>query len=304
MNALRWLTGQPYLLLTLTATMWAGNAIAGKLAVGHISPFLLTSARWTAAFLILLSFAGPVLRRDWKAISRHWPFLALLGVIGFTAFNNLLYLALNHTTAINVSILQAAMPLFVFVFNFVLFRIRSTRLQILGFGLTLVGVVLTATKGNPFRLTGQEVNIGDLIMLMAVCAYGLYSTALIRKPQLHWLSFITVLAFFAMLGSVPFAIWEVTSGNVLWPDTQGLLVALYTALLPAILAQLMWIRGLELIGSNRGGVFINLVPIFAAFMAVFILGEAFRFYHAIALLLVIGGVWMSQQTKPSPTQAG
>ncbi|MEC9343474.1 MAG: DMT family transporter [Pseudomonadota bacterium] len=303
MSILGRLSGQPYLILTLTAAMWAGNAIAGKLAVGHVSPFLLTSLRWIAALAILLAFAGPAIRRDWAAIRRHWPFLALLGIVGFTAFNNLLYLSLNYTTAINVAIIQAAMPLFVFAFNFVLFSIRSTWLQLAGFALTLAGVILTATKGNPFGLADQTINVGDLIMLAAVFAYGLYSVALVRKPPLHWLSFITVLAFFAMLSSLPFTIWEVTSGKVVWPDTQGWLVALYTALLPAILAQLMWIRGLEIIGSNRGGVFINLVPIFAAVMAVAILGEQFRFYHAIAMALVVGGVWLSQRTKPVPPQA-
>ena len=290
MTLLRRATSQPYLLLSLTAAMWAGNTIAGKLAAGHVSPLLLTSIRWAIADIILLVAAAPMLRRDWPTIARHLPFLALLGAMGFTLFNSLFYVALNYTTAIHAAIEQAAMPLVVFALNFAIFRVRATWLQIAGFALTLVGVILTATNGNPFAVAGQNINIGDLMMMIAVLAYGLYSVLLVRKPPLHWLSFITILAGFAFITSIPAAIYEMTS--------PGWGVAVYTAIFPSILAQLMWIRGLEIIGTNRGGVFINLVPIFAAVMAVLILGEEFRLYHAVALALVIFGVWITQK-KPA-----
>lgn len=298
MTLLRNLSSQPYALLTLTAVMWAGNAIAGKLAVGHISPFLLTSSRWCIASLILVTLAWRHLRRDWPVIARQWPFLALLGAIGFALFNDLLYLALTHTTAINVAIEQAAMPLIVFLLNFLLFQIRTTWLQVSGFVLTLVGVVITATQGNPFGMASQPVNIGDLYMIGAVLAYGVYSVALARKPALHWLSFIAVLVTSAFVASLPATIWEIANEKVIWPDGQGWMVALYTAIFPSILAQIMWIRGLEMIGSNRGGVFINLVPIFAAVMAVAMLGEALHLHQAVAMVLVMTGVWIAQR-KPA-----
>lgn len=295
MQSMRWFAGQPYLILTLTSILWAGNAVAGRFATGHVSPFLLTSLRWAIALAILLPFSVAVLRRDWAAIRTHWRILAFYGVVGFTLFNNLLYLALNYTTAINAAIEQAAMPLFVFVANFILFGIRVTVLQVLGFVLTLVGVVLTATHGNPFGLAQTPLNIGDAIMLAAVAAYGIYSVALARKPQIHWLSLMTATACFAFAASIPFAVAEWLAGRLILPDAQGWIVSLYVAIFPAIIAQICWVRGLELIGSNRGGVFINLVPIFAAGLAVLILGEQFRLYHAAALVLVVAGVWMSQK---------
>lgn len=297
MTVLRKLSGMPYGLLTLTALMWAGNAIAGKLAVGHISPFLLTSTRWLIAAVVLIALGWRHLQRDWPVISRHWPYLAFLGVVGFTLFNNLFYIALIHTTAINVAIEQAAIPLVVFAVNFLLFRIRTTWLQAAGFALTLAGVILIASQGNPFRIAGQQINIGDLYMMAAVVAYGVYSAALVRKPPLHWLSFIAVLVFFAFVASLPTTAWEIATDSVIWPDRQGAMVALYTAIFPSILAQTMWIRGLEIIGSNRGGVFANLVPIFATVMAVLLLGEAFRMHQAIAMALVMSGVWIAQR-KP------
>jgi drug/metabolite transporter (DMT)-like permease len=288
------LTRRPYVLLVTTAILWAGNTIAGKFAVGHISPFLLTSARWFAAILILLPFALPHLRRDLPVIRRHAVFLFLLGSMGFALFNNLFYLALNYTSAINVAIEQASMPLIVFVLNFLFFSIRTSRLQIGGFVLTLIGIAIIVTQGDPAGMTSQTVNLGDALMMGAVFVYGLYSVALVRKPPLHWLSFITVLAGAAFVASIPFTIWEFAAMRARLPDSVGFAVIVYTAIFPSIVAQLSWMRGLEMIGSNRGGIFINLVPIFASTLAIMLLGEAFLPYHFFALALVLGGVWMSQ----------
>ncbi|MGI9399714.1 MAG: DMT family transporter [Rhizobiaceae bacterium] len=292
-----------YTLLTLTAFLWAGNAIAGKLAVGHVSPFLLTTIRWSMATLILLPFGIRYLRRDWPLIRANLFFLSALGAIGFTTFNNLLYLALNYTTAINVSIEQASMPLIVFALNFLIFGIRATSLQLIGFMATLIGVALTVSNGDISRLLTLQLNIGDVYMLIAVALYGAYSVALSRKPQIHWLSLISVLAIVALIVSVPYTIWEIATGRVNYPDSQGWMVSVYTAIAPSILAQVFWIRGLEIIGSNRGGVFINIVPIFSSLMAITILGEAFRAYHAVAILLVLSGVWVSQRQPAKPAKA-
>ncbi|MEZ5870979.1 MAG: DMT family transporter [Nitratireductor sp.] len=289
------MTSQPYVLLTLTALIWAGNAIAGKMAAGHISPFLLTSLRWTIAFCVLLPISIRYVKNDWPLIRKNIIYLFLLGAIGFTLFNNLFYLALNYTTAINVAIEQAAMPLVVFGLNFLLFSIRASWTQILGFILTIFGVALTATHGNIAGIASQEVNFGDLVMLLAVLAYGGYSVIIARKPDIHWLSFITVLAAAALITSIPFTAWECFTSRLLLPDTKGFALTVYTAIFPAIVAQVLWVRGLESIGSNRGGVFINVVPIFASVMAIFMLGEDFHLYHAVAIILVLIGVWMSQK---------
>lgn len=295
MSAYRWLFNQPYVLLVLTALFWGGNAVAGKLANDHISPFLLTTLRWIVAMAIVYPFALAHLKRDWPVIRKNIIFLFLLGAIGFAVFNNLMYSALTHTSALNVAIVQASMPLTVFLFNFLLFGLRATGLQLAGFALTLIGVVVIAARGDLTALLSLDFNIGDLLMLIAILIYGIYSVFLKDKPDIHWLSFITVLGTSAMFVSLAFAGYEVAAGSVIWPDLQGWLVVLYTAVFPSILSQVFWMRGLELIGSNRGGVFINIVPIFGSALAILILGERFHAYHAIALILIIGGVWLSQQ---------
>lgn len=301
MSAFRWLFSQPYILLVLTAIFWGGNAIAGKLAVGHISPFMLTCIRWLVAMAIVYPFAIPHLKRDWPKIKNQFWFLVLLGSIGFTLFNNLMYSALVYTSAINVAIVQASMPLTVFVLNFILFKLRATKLQLVGFTLTLIGVLTVASRGNLGALLELEVNFGDLLMLTAIMAYGIYSVFLKNKPDIHWLSFITVLGTSALFTSSLFASYEVASGSVIWPDTRGWMVVIYTAVFPSILSQVFWMRGLELIGSNRGGIFINIVPVVGSILAILILNEQFHIYHAIALVLVIGGVWLAQKKVTEKT---
>ncbi len=295
MSVFRWLFSQPYVLLILTALFWGGNAIAGKIAVGHISPFLLTTMRWFVAMAIVYPFAIKHLKKDWPNIKPRLPFLITLGVIGFCTFNNLMYSSLVYTSAINVAIVQASMPLFVFVLNFILFQMLATRLQVIGFLLTLIGVIIVAAGGDIETLISLSFNFGDVLMLIAIMLYGFYSVLLKNKPDIHWLSFITVLGTGALFASLFFAYWEHHTMSIIWPDTTGLMVVLYTAIFPSILSQVFWMRGLEIIGSNRGGIFINIVPIVGSILAILLLGEKFHLYHALALVMVIGGVWLSQR---------
>ncbi len=208
-----------------------------------------------------------------------------------------MYLALNYTSAINVAIEQASMPLIVFLLNYVLFKTNVTLFQLIGFSITLIGVGVTVTGGNLGDLLNLALNKGDLIMLAAITAYGIYSVFLQKKPDVHLLSLMTVLAFAALIGSIPFTLFELVTQRVLWPDMQGWGVILYAALFPSLVSQLFWVMGLEKIGSNRGGIFINLVPIFGSILAVLIIGEKFAIYHAIGLVLVLGGVTLAQKTR-------
>ena len=293
-----------YALLLFTALFWGGNAVAGKLAVGHISPMTLTFARWGAAFAIMLFFGWPQLwRMDRKAIAAHIPLLLAYGVFGFALFNITLYTALKYTSAINVAIEQSGMPIFIFLANFALFGMRVSHAQILGFCLSVAGVALVASNGSLARLAALDINRGDALMLLAVLLYSGYTVALRYKPQIDWKSLIIVMAFSAMLTALPFAVWEQMSGEGIWPDARGLTVAAYTAVFPAILAQVFYMRGVEMIGGNRAGIFINAVPVFGALLAVVILGEQFHAFHALGLLLVIGGIWLAER-RPVTHKSG
>lgn len=283
-----------YLLLVLTSLFWGGNAVAGKLAVGHVSPMALTALRWIFAGLILLPFALPHLKRDWPVVKRNLLFLLVLGAIGFTAFNAALYSALQYTSTINVSIEQAALPMIIFAFNFALFRMKVTWLQVAGFVISLVGVAVTASHGDVRRLAELDVNVGDGIMVIALVAYGAYTAALRYKPPMHWLSLMMVLVTAAIVTSIPFALWEAGTGTLILPDARGWALVAYTAIFPSILSQAFYIQGVELIGGNRAGLFINLVPIFGTLGAIVILAEPFFGYHALAIVLVMGGIAIAE----------
>ena len=182
----------------------------------------------------------------------------------------------------------------IFAANFLLFRLRVTWLQIVGFVLSIVGVMLTASHGDPRELLALNVNFGDLLMVIGVIVYSAYTVALRLKPAIHWQSLMIVLTGVAFIGTLPFVAAEFYSGAGIVPDVQGWGVVAYTIFFPSILAQIFYIKGVEMIGANRAGLFINLVPIFGTLLSVMILRETFHLYHGIAMVLVLGGIWLAE----------
>jgi len=295
MRPLKWLYCQPYLLLFLTTLFWAGNAIAGKLAVGHISPFLLTSLRWLVASMVVLPIAYKYLANDWVLIRKRLVFIFVLGAIGFSVFNNLMYSALQTTTAMNVAIIQAALPASIFILNFLFYGLSATKYQMLGFPITVLGVLAIVSQGQ-WQVLGQLSFVaGDLLMLLAISCYGVYSVMLQTKPRIHWLSLIAVLSVSALVASLPFVVYESFNEQLIKPDGLGIIVVIYTAVFASLLAQVFWIRGIELIGSNASSLFINLVPILGTLLAILLLNEKLYWYHLLGLILIIGGIALAQR---------
>lgn len=287
-----------YVLLLMTMLFWGGNAVAGKLAVGEVSPMFLNLSRWAIAFAILYFLGRKQLRADWPLLASRLPLLAVLGTLGFSLFNVALYSALTFTSAINASIEQAGIPMLIFMLNFLLFRIPAGPGQIAGFGMSVVGVALTASHGEPARLLDLDVNVGDAIMIVAVLVYAIYTVGLRRRPNVHWMSLMIVMVGAAAVSAIPFAAIEAAMGFGKLPGAGGLAIVGYTVVFPSILAQIFYIRGVELIGANRAGLFINLVPIFGTLLSIVLLGESFHGFHAVALALTLGGIWLAEATRP------
>ncbi|TNM62743.1 DMT family transporter [Aliirhizobium smilacinae] len=292
---------QAYLFLVIAALCWGGNAVAGKLAIGHISPMMLTFWRWFFAVVIIFAISLKDLRHDWPVIRRNIPVLGFLGVVGYVVFNAVLYTAVTYTSAINVTVEQTLIPVLIFVVNFALFRTRVSWLQILGFSLTAIGSLLTAAHGDITTLLTLTVNFGDAIMIIAIAAYALYTIALRWRPPISWKSLMAVPALFALVFSTPLAAWEYSSGNMIWPDTTGWMVALYTAIFASLVAQVLYIRGVMEIGANRAGLFINLVPVFGTLLSVIVLGEDLQLFHVAALALALIGIAIAERGKPTLT---
>jgi drug/metabolite transporter (DMT)-like permease len=284
----------PYILLAAANLFWAGNSVAGKMAVGHVSPMFLNAIRWGVVMVILGLAGRREIAMDWPVIRQRKWYLLAMGAIGFTLFSAALYSALLYTSATNASIEQGGIPLLVFIFSYLLYGTRTTLAQLGGFVMSFVGIVLTATHGEPGRLLQLDVNYGDALMIVAILTYGFYTAALRRKPQLHWMSLMVALCAGAFVSALPFLWAEAASGTLILPDATGWAIIVYVVLFPSLLSQITYIRGVELIGANRAGLFINLLPIWGAFLAVVVLGEDFQTYHAIALVLVLSGVLIAE----------
>ncbi|MBP1875169.1 drug/metabolite transporter (DMT)-like permease [Ensifer adhaerens] len=292
------MNSRAYFYLCVTALFWGGNSVAGKMAVGHVSPMMLTTLRWVFALVIILVAMTPQIRRDWQKIKQHWLQLLAYGVIGFTTFNALLYSALKYTSAINAVILQAGIPMLIFLFNFMLFRTRASIAQVIGFTVTLIGVLITAAHGEIASLMQLEFNFGDALMIAACIVYAAYTVALRWKPAMHWQSFIAAPAFGALISAIPLLFWEIGNGTAIFPDMTGWIIVLYAAIFPSLMSQVLYVRGVEMIGANRAGLFINAIPVFGTLLSVMLIGETFHTFHLIALLLVLGGIAIAEKGRP------
>src|SRR5690606_32306932 len=170
--------------------------------------------------------------------------------------------------------------------------------QAAGFVLSFVGVIIIATRGELANLLSLRVNLGDALMLVANAACGVYTAALRSKPRIHWTTLMFMLCLGATLTSLPMLVFEAAQNMMILPDTRGWLVISYIIIFPSLIAQVAYIRAVELIGANRAGLFINLLPVWGAFLAVTTLGEVFHFYHAAALLLILAGIGLAEYGRP------
>lgn len=286
----------PSVLLTLTAIFWAGNAVAGRLAVGHISPMMLVFLRWVLVLAVLWPLYGRQVREHWPEVKPRLGRIALMAFLGFTGFNVLFYTAAYTTSAINIGILQGSIPVVVLAGAFLMHGTRATLVQIAGVLITSIGVVVVATHGAPLSILEIGLNRGDLAMLAACVLYAFYTIALRDRPNIPGTAFFTLLALIAAVTSLPLLAAEAAIFGFSLPTWQGWLVTLYVAIFPSCIAQLFYVRGVDLIGPGRAGVFVNLVPVFAAILAVALISEPFAAFHAVALVLVIGGIWLAQRT--------
>src|SRR6195256_2365100 len=290
-SAGNWLANQPYLLLSITALCWAGNAIVGRLAAGHIPP-------GTFAFLIILPFAWKHLKRDWGAIRTRLGTMIVLSVTGIGAFNTLQYWALEHTQALNTLLLQSAGPLFVAVWSLILLGVRLTPAQAGGITLSLAGVLVILLHGDPTALASITFNKGDIIFTVALAIFGLYSVLSLKRPEIHGLSFVGFTFGCGAACLVPLWIWELFSRPVMQLDTANLLSLFYVAVFPSTLAYLCFNRGVQLIGANRAAPFSHVVPVFGSAMAIVFLGEHPQLFHIIGFALVLTGVFVASR-KPA-----
>lgn len=287
------LKDRPYLLLTLAVLFWAGNFILGRAFHNDIPPVSLAFWRWVGAALLITWPALPHLRRDRQALLDSWPVLLLLALLGIAAFNTLAYSGLQYTEAINAFLLQSLMPVLIVSLSFIAFREKVTRLQSAGILVSLCGAVMIIVRGEIENLLSLSVNRGDLLVFTAIACYAGYTVLLRKRPQVHPLAFIFTIFWIGSFALVPLYIWEsMTVARMAFKPANFLVIG-YVMVFPSIVSYLCYNRGVELVGANRAGLFIHLMPVFGSIMAVLFLGEIFSWYHCAGILLIAVGIFLA-----------
>ena len=287
-------------LLTVAPLLWAGNAVTGRLVSGLVPPVTLNLLRWFFAFLILLPLAGWALRPG-SPVWPHWKRFAVLGLLGVGCYNALQYLALKTSTPLNVTLVAGSVPIWMLFVGALFFGQRITPRQTLGAVQSIAGVLVVLSRGDWDTLMQVRLVPGDFYVLVATLAWAFYSWLLIRPgdpPEIRgdWAAFLIAQMFFGLLWSLLFAVGEWSTGetHIEW-SWKVVLALAYVAIFPAVIAYRSWGIGVQRVGPTIAGFFSNLTPLFAAVLSAAMLGEVPHVYHALAFVLIVGGIVVSSK---------
>ena len=288
-----------YLFLTLAALFWSGNFIVGKAASTYeIPPFSLNFYRWFFAFLILFPFTYKEVINKKDYVFENLGLFIILGITSITIFNSIVYYSLYYTQVISGILMISTIPVWILFFASFLKIERTNLFQILGVILSLTGVLFIVTKADIQLIKELEFNKGDLSMVIGMLSWAIYSALLRKKTHpISQLALLEIIIICGFIFLVPIYFIEMSFGNKIILGLPFILTLGYVVLFPGIFAFLFWIKGINIIGANRSGVFLHLMTIFGALMAIVILGEKFMFYHFLGAIFIIAGITLSNKSK-------
>jgi drug/metabolite transporter (DMT)-like permease len=286
-----------YIMLVCASLFWAGNFIVGKYAfLTDIPPLSLVFYRWTLVWFILLPFTYKEIIKYKDIIFHNLPLLFLLGFTSVGLFNSFTYLALIHTQVINASLFNAAIPAIIILLCF-LFKVEKTnKFQILGLIISVLGIIAIITKLKVDILLSLNFNKGDLIMVGGVLTWGIYSTLLKRKKfTLPLLTLVHVICTLGLISVLPQFLYEYTNGQVIKFDINLVYTLIFLALFPSIGSYYCWAGAVSILGANRAGISLSLIPLFSTIFAIAIYDEKFQLFHLIGAILIILGLFLSNK---------
>jgi len=286
---------QSTLLLLVAAASWGGNLVAARAIILEVPPFALSFWRWAIAAALLLPFAAAQLREDAALIRRHLPALIAFGVIGAGGFTLLGYWGVRYTTAVNATLLNSSLPLFVVPLSWWLLKLTVSARQLAGLALSLAGVACIISSGELQTLARLSLNPGDLLLLAGALLWAIYTVLLKWRPPLRPLSFLFAIVAAAAAFSLPFYLWEISAGGTMTVSPGTLAAIGYLAIFPSIVAYICWNHAVAVLGPNVAGFFNPVIPVFGTLFAVTLLGEPFRLYHLAGFALVLGGVVLTSK---------
>ncbi len=288
-----------YLILILTTIFWSGNFIVGKAASTYqIPPFSLNFYRWFFAGLILLPFTFKELIEKKKYIFDNIGFFAVLGITSITIFNSIVYYSLYYTQVISGILMISTIPVWIIFISSILNIERTNVFQVIGVIFSLTGVIFIITKADLEIIKNLDFNKGDLSMVVAMFSWAVYSALLKRKKyEISQFSLLQVVIITGLIFLTPIYLIEMYLGNVIVLGMPFLLTLTYVVFFPGLASFIFWIKGISLIGANRAGVFLHLMPIFGAVMAMIIFDEKFMYYHIFGAIFIIAGITLSNKKK-------
>ena len=286
-----------YLLLILTTIFWSGNFIVGKAAsIYEIPPFSLNFYRWFFAGLILLPFTYKEIITKKSYILNNIGFFIILGVTSITIFNSIVYYSLYYTQVISGVLMISTIPVWIIFISSLLNIEKTNFFQIIGVAFSLTGVVFIITKVDLELVKNLDFNKGDLTMVIAMFAWAIYSALLKKKKyEISQITLLEVVIITGLIFLTPIYFIEMNFGNTIKLGKPFYLTLTYVVLFPGLCSFFFWIKGISIIGANRAGVFLHLMPIFGAIMAMVIFDEKFMFYHFLGAIFILSGIILSNK---------
>ena len=288
-----------YFILILTTIFWSGNFIVGKAAsMFQIPPFSLNFYRWFFAGLILLPFTYKEIINKKKYILENLGFFIILGITSITIFNSIVYFSLYYTQVISGILMISTIPVWIIFISSILNIEKTNIFQILGVNLSLTGVIFIITKADINLIKNLDFNKGDLSMVVAMFSWAIYSALLKRKKyKISQISLLEVVIICGLIFLAPIYFIEMSMGKLIILEKQFYLTLAYVVIFPGLAAFFFWIKGISIIGANRAGIFLHLMPIFGAIMAMVIFDEKFMYYHFLGAIFIIAGITLSNKKK-------
>ena len=286
-----------YILLILTTLFWSGNFIVGKAASTYeIPPFSLNFYRWLFAGLILLPFTIKEIIKKKDYIFNNVGFFIILGVTSITIFNSTVYYSLYYMQVISGVLMISTIPVWIMFISSILGIEKTNRFQIFGVILSLLGVLFIITKSDLEIIKNLAFNRGDLIMASGMFAWALYSALLKKKTyEISQITLLEVVIITGLFFLIPIYVLEMNLGNPIIIGKPFILTLSYVVLFPGLASFFFWIKGIDIVGANRAGVFLHLMPVFGSIMAIILFDEKFMIYHLLGAIFIIAGITLSNK---------
>ncbi len=307
-SPLRAFATSPYVLLTVCFLLWSGNSVFARGAADIMPPMNLAFWRWGVGIVVLFPFASRALWRDRATYLKHWKLFLVVALAGVTGFNSFVYHAVQHTTAIHATLITSAIPAAGVVAAWLVYRETISLRMALGMLVAFFGVVVVISNGNVSVLANLAFNVGDLIALLAVVAWTIYSIGLRAMPRgLNPMGLLLGVMIVGWFFLIPFFGYELAQGDRAAPTLGNLAGIVYLGVFASVVAFAFFNYGLAKIGSTRANVFNYLSPIFSGVLAVVFLGEALEWFHGLSIALIFGGIYLAQNARraaPVEVKAG